>query len=190
MKKASLIACVITVMAVVGNSVQAEQVQDAATAKQVRGNPLRDAYYGELHLHTNQSMDAYIFFNAKVDPDTAYRFGRGEPVPYMGRTIRRKEPLDFMAVTDHAENIGVYNTLDDPESPLSKSEFGQRFRKLGAEAFWSTIDGIKTAVQVRFDFEPLPEVVLVRKILVRHVARIAAVGHLAHRIDAEKRDDK
>ena len=96
----------------------------------------RQAYFGDLHLHTAYSFDAYILFGAKVGPDDAYRYARGEPVKYLGEEIRRSTPpLDFLAVTDHSENIGVFNTLDDPESALSRSEIGQEVRREGLKSF-------------------------------------------------------
>src|SRR6202047_4651828 len=99
-------------------------------------NPEREAYYGDLHLHTSYSFDAYILFGAKVDPQNAYRFGRGDAVNYLGDQVKRSTAaLDFLAVTDHSENIGVFNTLEDPNSPLSKSEIGQAVRQYGTKAF-------------------------------------------------------
>ena len=92
----------------------------------VRADPVaRQALYGDLHLHTSYSFDAYVLFGAQVDPDAAYRFARGESVDYLGGPAKRNEPLDFLAVTDHSENIGVFNSLDDPSSELSRSEVAQ-----------------------------------------------------------------
>ena len=93
-------------------------------------NPVRNAYYGDLHLHTSYSFDAYVLGGTKVDPDTAYRFAKGETVEYLGTPIRRREPLDFVAVTDHAEHLGELIELEDPSSAVSRSEVG---RKLKAE---------------------------------------------------------
>ena len=42
--------------------------------------------------------------------------------------VQRREPLDFLAVTDHAENIGVFNQLDDPNSVVSKSDLGKALK--------------------------------------------------------------
>ncbi len=99
----------------------------------------RQAYFGDLHLHTSYSFDAYILFGAKVDPDAAYRFARGEPVDFMGESAKRNEPLDFLAVTDHSENIGVFNTLDDPNSELSKSETGKSFKSDPVKTFFDAV---------------------------------------------------
>ena len=106
------------------------------TAASVPANPERNAYFGDLHLHTSYSFDAYILFGAKVDPEGAYRFGRGDSVSYLGDDIHRTSPpLDFLAVTDHSENIGVFNTLEDSNSPLSRSELGKEVKEQGAAAF-------------------------------------------------------
>lgn len=99
----------------------------------------RKAYFGDLHLHTSYSFDAYVMFASRVTPEQAYRFAKGEPVPFLGKTVKRAEPLDFLAVTDHSENIGVFRDLDDPDSAFSKSELGQKIRKEGAKAFWDVV---------------------------------------------------
>lgn len=91
-------------------------------------NPEREAYYGDLHLHTNYSFDAYLW-GTTVDPGAAYRFARGEAVNYLGQPARRREPLDFMAVTDHAENIGIVAVSGGPSNPLARTEFGQEMLK-------------------------------------------------------------
>jgi hypothetical protein len=91
-------------------------------------NPLRNAYYGDLHLHTSYSLDAYVWSGTKVDPDEAYRFAKGETVQYLGESVQRREPLDFMAVTDHSENLGVLDDLEDPSSLVSRSSIGQAIK--------------------------------------------------------------
>ena len=102
-----------------------------AASSQAAPNPLRNAYYGDLHTHTTLSFDAYIMFGTTTTPEQAYRFARGETVDYLGKPAKRDVPLDFQAVTDHSENLGVFNTLDDPNSEFSKTELGQALRKVG-----------------------------------------------------------
>ena len=102
-------------------------------------NPLRNVYYGDLHLHTTLSFDAYVLMGTKTGPEDAYRFAKGQPVSYLGHLVRRKEPLDFLAVTDHSENMGVFNDLEDPKSELSRSDTGQRIAKEGPKAFWHVV---------------------------------------------------
>src|SRR5512139_1813420 len=67
-----------------GHLCQAEGKNDpvppAEARSSVKANALRDAYYGDLHLHTNYSFDAALVAAASVNPDEAYRFAKGEAV--------------------------------------------------------------------------------------------------------------
>ena len=73
-------------------------------------NPLKEAYFGETHVHTSYSLDAYIG-GARITPDEAYRFAKGEDVTVNGSEHNIGRPLDFVAVSDHAEFIGeMYST--------------------------------------------------------------------------------
>jgi hypothetical protein len=110
-----------------------------ASAGQQTADIDRKAYFGDLHLHTSYSFDAYVMFSSRVTPEQAYRFAKGEAIPFLDKTVKRAEPLDFLAVTDHSENIGVFRDLDDPNSDFSRSELGQKIRKDGAKAFWDVI---------------------------------------------------
>jgi hypothetical protein len=112
--------------------------QGSDLAPGIPAKPEREAYYGDLHLHTTYSFDVYSSSN--ITPDGAYRFARGEPVKYLNEILKRSTlPLDFLAVTDHSENIGVFNMLDDPKSSLSQSEFGRRVHKEGAKLLGKTL---------------------------------------------------
>ena len=76
----------------------------------VKENPLKDAYFGETHVHTSYSLDAYIG-GARVTPDEAYRFAQGADVVVNGQKHNIGRPLDWVAVSDHAEFIGeMYST--------------------------------------------------------------------------------
>lgn len=106
-------------------------------------NPDRNAYFGDLHVHTYLSFDAYIF-NVRKTPDDAYRFAKGEAIGHAaGFDIRLQGgPLDFAGVTDHAEFMGAIREAADPHSPLSKlpitqglfstdpKEIGQAFQRV------------------------------------------------------------
>jgi hypothetical protein len=74
-------------------------------------NPLRNAYFGETHLHTSYSLDANLF-GTKNDPRMAYHFAKGETVkiPEAGVKQHVVAPLDFAAVTDRAADLGLYST--------------------------------------------------------------------------------
>jgi hypothetical protein len=92
-----------------------EQPRAASTpspsAPALRSNPQRDAYFGEQHVHTAYSLDAYIG-GTRLTPDAAYRFAKGQEVEVSGQKFRLHRALDWAAVTDHAEYIGeMYSAL-------------------------------------------------------------------------------
>jgi hypothetical protein len=100
-----------------------EQATQSAS-KRPPANPLRNAYFGDLHLHTGLSFDAYIL-RTNTRPNDSYAYAKGQPVNYIGRMELRKVPLDFLAVTDHAEYLGSLPLTTDPNSPLSKTEWAK-----------------------------------------------------------------
>jgi hypothetical protein len=92
-------------------------------------NPLRDAYFGETHMHTSWSFDAYVFGNIKTGPEDAYKFAMGEPIEHPGGyQVKITRPLDFMAVTDHAEYAGTVRLANDPDSPISKLPIAEKLK--------------------------------------------------------------
>jgi hypothetical protein len=52
-------------------------------------SPKRNAYFGDLHLHTSFSFDAYFWLEARTTPDQAYRFASGKPVMYQGHPVQQ-----------------------------------------------------------------------------------------------------
>ena len=74
-------------------------------------------WFGDLHLHTGLSFDSAAS-GTRTTPDDAYRYARGEAVEYLGRSVERRVPLDFLAVTDHAEYLAVAWAAADPEGPF------------------------------------------------------------------------
>jgi hypothetical protein len=78
----------------------------------------KNLYWGELHLHTEQSFDSVLFGNNLTIAD-AYRFARGEPLLNAGgETMVLSEPLDFVAITDHAEGFGSRRHCGEAGLPL------------------------------------------------------------------------
>lgn len=65
--------------------------------------------WGDTHLHTSYSIDAFMNGNLTADPHTAYRFAKGLPVihPHHRARLQIDEPLDFLVVSDHAEFLGA-----------------------------------------------------------------------------------
>ena len=84
------------------------------------GQADRQPLFGETHIHTAYSFDAYLF-NTRATPDDAYNFGKGEPLKHpLGPTHQLKRPLDFMAVTDHGFFMGSMMKMTDSSHRLSK----------------------------------------------------------------------
>ncbi|MEJ2541559.1 MAG: DUF3604 domain-containing protein, partial [Gemmatimonadota bacterium] len=90
--------------------------------------PLKEAFFGETHVHTGVSMDAFIGGN-RLTPDGAYRFAKGEEVMANGQMHRIKRPLDFAAVTDHSEFMGEAYSLMTPGAPGYDDEVARSFRE-------------------------------------------------------------
>jgi len=104
-------------------------------------DPLRQAFFGELHVHSALSMDAWLW-DLRNGPDDVYRFGRGEevllpPLDAEGRGTRPaklERALDFVALTDHAEFQGEVALCTRPGSPAYASEACRVYRGDGSPA--------------------------------------------------------
>lgn len=76
--------------------------------------------WGDTHLHTSYSFDAFLNQNRSADPDTAYRWAKGLPVihPYNRARVQVDTPLDFLVVADHAEMMGVMRAIESDTAEL------------------------------------------------------------------------
>jgi len=105
-------------------------------------NPLRNAYFGDLHVHTTLSFDANLW-DTRTTPADAYRFARGAavslpPFDAQGNGTRMAQldrPLDFAAVTDHSEYLGEVEICTTPGSPTYDSADCQMYRAGGEVAY-------------------------------------------------------
>ncbi|MEJ6540851.1 MAG: DUF3604 domain-containing protein, partial [Halioglobus sp.] len=91
-----------------------------AAIYQAAPNPDMNLYWGELHVHTSESFDATLFGNT-LTIDDAYRFAKGEPLDSPGgQVMQLSRPLDFVAITDHAEGFGTRTHCDSPDLSLAE----------------------------------------------------------------------
>ena len=89
-------------------------------------NPLNNVYFGEQHLHTQDSPDAFAMGN-RNSQDDAYNFCKGQPVKKSttGEMVQKRTPYDWCATTDHAYLLGLLPLTTDPKSPLSKTDIAK-----------------------------------------------------------------
>jgi hypothetical protein len=124
-----------------------------------KANPLKNVYFGEQHMHTRNSFDA---FTAGVNQtwDDAYNFAKGKEIKLSttGEKMKRRTPYDFVAITDHSEYYGVLKDLIDPKSPLSKSEFAKGLAKMKTDPK-AAGPAVQKLIQTLVHNEPMPEYV-------------------------------
>ena len=105
---------------------------DEVLVRRPQPNPDRLAFYGDLHVHTVYSFDAYAF-GTLATPYDAYRFAKGEAIAHPGGfELQLKQPLDFYAVTDHAMFLGVMAASADTSTEFSKLEVSKPLNDLNA----------------------------------------------------------
>ena len=107
----------------------------AASTGTSGGGSANNLYWGDTHLHTSYSPDAYLMQNRSADPDTAYRYAKGYPVvhPYHKARIQIGTPLDFLVVSDHGEFMGVVPMVLQGDPRVANTETGKRYAQLAAE---------------------------------------------------------
>ncbi len=126
-------------------------------------NEQKNAYFGDLHVHTSWSFDAFIY-NVRTTPDDAYRFGKGDSIAhYTAGSVQLQRPLDFMAVSDHSEYMGIMKQMIDPESPLANLELAKEIRN---EDRATSMGAFAKIGQTIARNEPMPE--LVKKDIIQH----------------------
>ncbi|WP_157024851.1 DUF3604 domain-containing protein [Parasedimentitalea huanghaiensis] len=113
--------------------------------------------WGDSHLHTSLSMDAGGFGN-RVGLDDAYRLARGEQImASSGQPVKLDRPLDWLAITDHSDGMGLIVDILDAAPIVTQYEQGARWsegmRAGGQTAVDSTLDLIATFSQGQMDPE-------------------------------------
>ncbi len=105
-------------------------------------NPDNNVYFGAVHVHTGWSFDAFTN-GSKTTPSDAYAWAQGKPITGSGGPeLQLKTPLDFYMVSDHAEFMGVFNQMANPDSPLSKTELAKGVTSPDANVRIQTFAGI------------------------------------------------
>lgn len=125
---------------IVNHEVVAQTEQDQYSPYSGINYP-ENLYWGDTHVHTNLSLDAYTFGN-RLDPDVAYNFAKGRSVESSnGQLVRLKKPLDFIVLADHAEFMGVYKLLGDKDADFLSTNVGKSWSVLYELGLYKDIMG-------------------------------------------------
>ena len=122
-------------------------------------NPLKNVYFGEQHMHTVNSPDAFAM-GTRNTPDDAYRFCKGEEIKVVttGEMVKKKTPYDWAALTDHAEYMGIMPMLLKKDNPLAKTEIGKLIAtgdpKKGEAAFQKIITSVSYNKPIHYMTDP------------------------------------
>ena len=146
MKRLAIAVCAAALLAGCGGPAPMETAQPEqapAIAALPPANPLNNAYFGDLHLHTRNSFDAYIF-NVRASHEEAYAYAKGGTIKHAaGFDMKLNSgPLDFLAITDHSEYLGVLPAINTEGDPYSKVPY--------AKDLFSTDGGKVTAAFRKF----------------------------------------
>ena len=124
MRRAAVLAALLFLPAAAAPGVEPGFERSETRRDCANRDPLRQPFFGDLHVHTTFSFDAWGQ-GTRNTPRDAYRFARGEAVgiqPYAEdgsprRTLRLDRPLDFAMVSDHAEMLGETDLCRSPGAP-------------------------------------------------------------------------
>jgi hypothetical protein len=105
------VACLLATPALAADPSEKDPDPPAVYSSGVRSEFPREPLWGDTHLHTNLSQDAFGF-GVTLGSDEAYRFARGETVTAThGQVARLDRPLDFLVIADHATGMGSMQAL-------------------------------------------------------------------------------
>jgi hypothetical protein len=108
---------------------RAAEVQEAGD-KEVTSGIATKLLWGDTHLHTANSIDAFGF-GVKLGPEEALRFARGEEVASTwGLKAKLERPLDFLVIADHSGGLGATKALYDAPRFLIKDPTLRRWHDM------------------------------------------------------------
>ena len=112
---------------------QLDMPEDIITAEPEE-NANRNAYFGDLHVHTTYSFDAFAF-GTIATPYDAYQYAQGQAITHpAGYQVQLDQPLDFYAVTDHAMFLGAVKAAADTSTNFSQYSHVQDLHELNKDS--------------------------------------------------------
>ena len=128
------------------------QIEESEIGKTESYNQYRNVYFGDTHIHTTFSFDAYILGNMNT-PDEAYRYAKGEEMKNsFGIDMKIREPLDFYAVTDHGFWMGVVDEWADTTTELSKHPLAKPYHNINSPENLNFDTGIRRITLFRQNY--------------------------------------
>ena len=128
------------------------QIEESEISKTESYNQYRNVYFGDTHIHTTFSFDAYILGNMNT-PDEAYRYAKGEGMKNsFGIDMKIREPLDFYAVTDHGFWMGVVDEWADTTTELSKHPLAKPYHNINSPENLNFDTGIRRITLFRQNY--------------------------------------
>ncbi len=116
--------------------------QDTVYSPYVGQDFPNNVYFGDTHVHTNISFDAYGDGNISMSAEEAYRFAKGEElVGHDGAPVRISRPIDFLVLADHAEYLGVIQGVTEGNEALLSTEAGARWAQMANDGQLDVILG-------------------------------------------------
>lgn len=117
----------------VKNTINDRSTKDwTALEATVPKNENRNVYFGDMHIHTGYSFDAYIG-GIVATPHDAYDYAQGKTVDVLGKNTQLERPLDFAAVTDHSEYFGELYSIRTEGAPAHNAMQPRYFRSLDGD---------------------------------------------------------
>ena len=104
--------------------------EPAPDGRQYAPYPDNRVLFGDAHVHTAWSTDAGMR-GQTLGPDEAFRFARGDEVTSAGGLrAKLRRPLDFLVVSDHAENLGLGLFIRESNPKLLADPLGKKWHDM------------------------------------------------------------
>ena len=121
--------CSLLLLVLGGLSMNAAAEGEAPYSGSVGQNYPKEVFFGDTHLNTRNSADAWSMGNLNLTPGDAYRFAQGSPVlAHNGMQVQLRRPLDFLVVSDHAEYLGAFYRFNVNDSLITKTDVGRQWQ--------------------------------------------------------------
>ena len=110
--------------------------------------------WGDTHLHTYYSPDAYLNKNQSIGPNEAYRFAKGLPVthPSTQEKVQLNAPLDFLVIADHAESMGVIKASVEKKIPRDNLSLTEKITAYFTEKLFGYLNNNPKGLQLLFEY--------------------------------------